>query len=1329
VLVFSVLLVACGDIALDAPVVEISDGIVSWEAVENAESYRIFIDTEMKETSETSYNLNDENLAVGTYTIYVVASAESSLSMPSNSVSFEVTESGGSDALDVPSNVDVTQDTLTWDAVDDATSYTVMIGSESYTANTNTFDLSSLGLAVGEYSITVKANNASESSNASVAVSYEVTEVSLTLDAPTNLAINEDVLSWDAVDDALGYIVYIDGDDYAVSTNSFDLSTLLLPVDDYVIEVSATAGSVASDLSTEITYEVVALGNSDDVYAAVLLVVNPNYLPDMNEDDFEDEYEFDTYMETAQLVEFYADMTVQSAMSTEDAVGFFDDMYTPMMNGEMNSVSDLMDAFDNFETYDMSNERIANMLYGLVELALELNYKDLEGEFAEAQLSYADAEAAVTTYMNSSAYTDVVDDILLAHATTNIEIEEINMLFANYSSNEYLGVFIAMGYDAYYGAEIDYTNYLHNIYDVDASRLEALANVVIAINNDSEARDFLSDANGLWAIQSELSYLIMLLENEQSYMIDLSFTLDQIEDVQTYVNTHDEENKEALLTMVDFLMTVQATMPDDVIELLDNMLEGSSLTTTEIFQIKAELIDVIQEAMPSVDEFVALRLVEIAFAEALSGLDLTDLEAQASFLGNLDYASLEVSLLFIEDFGALDYAEVLLLLEPIMNEGMVNDPEVIVNILDYIMSYLEDFEAAHPDEVQALADLMGSDNIEAIYDLLFEQIISMIEAQEDVPDEVIFVLNALANRYDEAVILLQMVENIGIDIISTFVETEGLIVDALLAINEIDPEDSAAQLAAVIDAVESVDDYLQIFIDDLSEEQYVAVLSFVSIPVSIGLASQLDMTYDEAEALLLEVYPVFGETGYALTQVVLLFIQDIGETEIIEVLDIINMIEDPLYSLDAVVELALYLEIYVSDFEAAHPDEVAQLLALLDSEDLEIIYNLVFAELISYVERMDDMYNYMNKELTLYVLNELAGNYDSLISLRDLVLSIGMDAIDSFVESEGDLINLIGELALLEPGDDERLFIIMTDIINEVVVYHDNVVGLLDEEQLNDILDFVKIAVVVSASYQYYESDINDLNALAETLKPFVVSLMLDVLDLEAQVVAHVDAIDYEMYYGDTGYTGDPELAVMLMGIDILDQLFTIGNTMKIYSMSSTVFEDILGNEDVLEITGIKSIDVEYLQDDLEMMFAQLATDVSELSEIDFDNMTEDDIEDIRNFMIEYGLIEDSIENLLMNAVVIEEGDILYLEVTDGNLYYQFTAPSNGYYRIFSSGETDPALTVYDADFNFLDYTDDTESDFNFFIAYDLLEGETIYFEIEQYSSGEFGFTVQESLH
>ncbi|QWB95915.1 hypothetical protein KHQ89_00090 [Mycoplasmatota bacterium] len=221
----------------------------------------------------------------------------------------------------------------------------------------------------------------------------------------------------------------------------------------------------------------------------------------------------------------------------------------------------------------------------------------------------------------------------------------------------------------------------------------------------------------------------------------------------------------------------------------------------------------------------------------------------------------------------------------------------------------------------------------------------------------------------------------------------------------------------------------------------------------------------------------------------------------------------------------------------------------------------------------------------------------------------------------------------------------------------------------------------------------------------------------------------------------DPEVAVMLMGIDLLDQLFTMGNILKINNISSTVFEDILGNEDVLELTGMESIYIEYLQDvleftgmeftdieslqdDLEMMFAQLVADVSELSEIDYDNMTEDDLDDIRNFMIEYGLIEETIDDVFEDATMISLGETVNLELTEDYVYYQFTAPSDGFYTIYTTGDVDPAMTVYDVNLNFIEFVDNNGSGLNFVFIYEFVAGETLNFQIEQYDSGMFSLSV-----
>lgn len=64
------------------------------------------------------------------------------------------------------------------------------------------------------------------------------------LDTPKNLSIDSEtkMLTWDAVEDAEGYDIDIDGNEYFTETNSYSLDTVLYTVKTYVIKVRASAG-------------------------------------------------------------------------------------------------------------------------------------------------------------------------------------------------------------------------------------------------------------------------------------------------------------------------------------------------------------------------------------------------------------------------------------------------------------------------------------------------------------------------------------------------------------------------------------------------------------------------------------------------------------------------------------------------------------------------------------------------------------------------------------------------------------------------------------------------------------------------------------------------------------------------------------------------------------------------------------------------------------------------------------------------------------------------------------------------------------------------------
>jgi len=71
------------------------------------------------------------------------------------------------------------------------------------------------------------------------------------LSTPEGLEDDGSVLSWTAVEDAEGYTVIIDGNEYDTDTNSFDIT--FLDEGAYTITVTAYKGDVMSDASSEYT--------------------------------------------------------------------------------------------------------------------------------------------------------------------------------------------------------------------------------------------------------------------------------------------------------------------------------------------------------------------------------------------------------------------------------------------------------------------------------------------------------------------------------------------------------------------------------------------------------------------------------------------------------------------------------------------------------------------------------------------------------------------------------------------------------------------------------------------------------------------------------------------------------------------------------------------------------------------------------------------------------------------------------------------------------------------------------------------------------------------
>jgi hypothetical protein len=169
-------LAACNrevDFELESPVnVTITDGVVSWDSVDQADSYIVFIDTTEVVVQTTSYDLNDQNLAAGSYSITVVAVKDDKLSLPSTVLTFVVEDANS--VLAAPANVEIAEGVLSWDSVSGATEYIVHVGTQTFTVTALTKDLNEESIAVGNYSVYVVASDGTNLSTNSSSVVYVV---------------------------------------------------------------------------------------------------------------------------------------------------------------------------------------------------------------------------------------------------------------------------------------------------------------------------------------------------------------------------------------------------------------------------------------------------------------------------------------------------------------------------------------------------------------------------------------------------------------------------------------------------------------------------------------------------------------------------------------------------------------------------------------------------------------------------------------------------------------------------------------------------------------------------------------------------------------------------------------------------------------------------------------------------------------------------------------------------------------------------------------------------------------------------------------------------
>jgi len=165
--------------------------------------------------------------------------------------------------LTAPSNLAVFNAVLTWNAVENAAGYRIYAGgiASSTVITATSFNLANLNLEAGTHSIQIRAIGDGSSftdSQLSLPISFVVAPTFSALPAPAGLSITGTSLSWNAVENAVGYRVYVAGTSRTdlLTAATFNLATLGLGAGTHIVSVRAigTGSFTDSALSSTINF-------------------------------------------------------------------------------------------------------------------------------------------------------------------------------------------------------------------------------------------------------------------------------------------------------------------------------------------------------------------------------------------------------------------------------------------------------------------------------------------------------------------------------------------------------------------------------------------------------------------------------------------------------------------------------------------------------------------------------------------------------------------------------------------------------------------------------------------------------------------------------------------------------------------------------------------------------------------------------------------------------------------------------------------------------------------------------------------------------------------
>jgi hypothetical protein len=631
--------------------------------------------------------------------------------------------------------------------------------------------------------------------------------------------------------------------------------------------------------------------------------------------------------------------------------------------------------------------------------------------------------------------------------------------------------------------------------DMDLDMIEALVSSLIKVELPAmieDRLDFMREFDG------ECAYERWDSTEECYYYNDFTQDIAQLEDLLEYIENNADEAVRSVMIVVEYVMTVQDGIETDIIdniETIANTEEPSAATITLMLSVKNDLVNLLKDNLPEVEDFVMINTTMMALVSVMSqeAVDMSFVSIpKQSAAAHMSFE------LFFNFLLEIDQAYMESMVDLMVDESSENTKAFIKSNIDLLDTYYENNQTLI-DEMNNLYTDEERENLYTEYMIfqaystfmtftpMMNQINDMDAMEEDIREIVETYLD-----YDSVVILGEMMnENMG-QLLDDIIASDYAIVDSMVDLMVLQSQNSSPYggyqyVASDDDGGEGLN---FIITETLQPGDYEFVVNAFSSDGSYDLTVMLGGDYLVQETINLyyeeqfmihftitEVtnFQAYSE-GYEVDTVAYLGwkessnnTEELNEPEVIfnflgDLMDLMNpmlqeMTDAEYQAFIDVFYSNLMVQLMVQNLVIDEPelqtyiDAIEIIKTSFDTtatNQLDLFQNLM--SVLSTTEYMDDLQTFINIE-------DETGPYAALILGANVF-------IDFYEESETDLDTIIAEvISALDNADVMVMLDITPQMVNEI------------EMMMTDYFDTIYTQAQIIKDYDYQNlTSIQDQN-------------------------------------------------------------------------------------------------------------------------------------------------------------------------------------------------------------------------------------------------------------